>query len=79
MNENFLTDDKGYDVWEFEETNDNMRKLENKESLDTVVSISVRLKSYRHRHSLHKKTTCIMIFFSFSLVTYVLPRSKVLN
>ncbi|PZC83082.1 uncharacterized protein LOC110371282 [Helicoverpa armigera] len=36
IDEGFLTNDKGYDVWEFEEESDNKRKLDVKESLDTV-------------------------------------------
>ncbi|XP_059059657.1 uncharacterized protein LOC131852924 [Achroia grisella] len=36
INESFLTRDKGYDVWEFDEETDNKRKLNDKESLDTV-------------------------------------------
>ncbi|KAJ2948350.1 hypothetical protein O0L34_g7589 [Tuta absoluta] len=34
--ESFLTADKGYDVWEFEETSDNKRNLEHKQGLDTM-------------------------------------------
>ncbi|KAI5642936.1 hypothetical protein NE865_04975 [Phthorimaea operculella] len=34
--ESFLTADKGYDVWEFEEANDNKRNLEHKQGLDTM-------------------------------------------
>ena len=41
MDESFLTNDKGFDVWEFEEETDSKRKLEAKESLDTVVSLCV--------------------------------------
>ncbi|KAJ8717403.1 hypothetical protein PYW08_005802 [Mythimna loreyi] len=36
IDESFLTSDKGFDVWEFEEESDNKRKVEAKESLDTV-------------------------------------------
>ncbi|KAG6454822.1 hypothetical protein O3G_MSEX008888 [Manduca sexta] len=36
LNESFLTNDKGYDVWEFEEETDNKRKLDAKEGLDTM-------------------------------------------
>ncbi|XP_026743847.1 uncharacterized protein LOC113505377 [Trichoplusia ni] len=36
INESFLTNDKGYDVWEVEEESDNKKKLNAKESLDTV-------------------------------------------
>ncbi|XP_075981471.1 uncharacterized protein LOC142980072 [Anticarsia gemmatalis] len=36
INESFLTCDKGYDVWEFQEESDNKKKLDVKESLDTV-------------------------------------------
>lgn len=43
INESFLTSDKGYDVWEFEEETDSKRKLDAKESLDTVVSVCLCL------------------------------------
>lgn len=36
INESFLTSDKGYDVWEFQEESDSKKKLDVKESLDTV-------------------------------------------
>ncbi|CAG5029871.1 unnamed protein product [Parnassius apollo] len=36
LDENFLTADKGYDVWEFEDERDSKRKLELKDNLDTV-------------------------------------------
>lgn len=36
INESFLTCDKGYDVWEFQEEGDNKKKLDDKKSLDTV-------------------------------------------
>ncbi|XP_013137032.1 PREDICTED: uncharacterized protein LOC106102166 [Papilio polytes] len=36
LDEKFLTEDKGYDVWEFEDENDSKRKLEAKQNLDTM-------------------------------------------
>ncbi|CAB3242369.1 unnamed protein product [Arctia plantaginis] len=36
INESFLTCDKGYDVWEFQDESDNKKKLDAKESLDTI-------------------------------------------
>ncbi|KAM3956688.1 uncharacterized protein ACR2FA_009339 [Aphomia sociella] len=36
LSEDFLTRDKGYDVWEFDDETDNKRKLNDKETLDTM-------------------------------------------
>ncbi|XP_026763201.2 uncharacterized protein LOC113521748 [Galleria mellonella] len=36
INESFLTRDKGYDFWEFDDESHNKRKLDDKESLDTM-------------------------------------------
>ncbi|KAJ0173985.1 hypothetical protein K1T71_010131 [Dendrolimus kikuchii] len=36
LNESFLISDKGYDLWEFEEENDNKKKLEAKDGLDSM-------------------------------------------
>ncbi|XP_013162595.1 PREDICTED: uncharacterized protein LOC106114065 [Papilio xuthus] len=36
LDEKFLTEDKEYDIWEFEDENDSKRKLEAKQNLDTV-------------------------------------------
>ncbi|XP_072942546.1 uncharacterized protein [Epargyreus clarus] len=60
INESFLTSDNGCDVWEFEETNDNKRKIEVKESLDTV---------YLHgrvflQHGRMLKTACVTYPYS---------------
>lgn len=43
VNESFLTSDKGFDVWEYEDESENKRKLGVKDELDTMVSFDTML------------------------------------